>query len=80
LKEDAGNLAPFLFRLRNQEPKYYRRIVETIRLTLPFFADFELEPEHGSLLLRWREHGSDGVFNAAQAADGMLRTMALVAL
>ncbi len=80
LKEDAGNLAPFLFRLRNQEPKYYRRIVETIRLTLPFFADFELEPEHGRLLLRWREHGSDVVFSAAQAADGMLRTMALVAL
>ncbi|MCP3957867.1 MAG: AAA family ATPase [bacterium] len=80
LKEDAGNLAPFLYRLRNEEPKYYRRIVETIRLTLPFFADFELEPEHGRLLLRWREHGSDVVFSAAQAADGMLRTMALVAL
>jgi predicted ATPase len=80
LKEDAANLAPFLLRLRNDEPRYYRRITETIRLMLPFFADFELEPEHGKLLLRWRERDSDVVFSAAQAADGMLRAMALVSL
>ncbi|MHB8621298.1 MAG: AAA family ATPase, partial [Chloroflexota bacterium] len=52
----------------------------TIRLILPFFATFELEPEFGQLLLRWREVGSDQIFNASQAADGMLRVMALVAL
>jgi predicted ATPase len=80
LKEDAANLASFLFRLRNSEERYYRRIVETLRLILPFFADFELEPEHDRLLLRWRERGSDRVFAAAQAADGMLRAMALTAL
>jgi predicted ATPase len=80
LKEDAANLAPFLYRLHEHYPKYYRRIVETIRLILPFFDDFELEPEFGSLLLRWLERGTDRVFGASQAADGMLRTMALVAL
>jgi predicted ATPase len=80
LKEDAANLASFLYRLRESETKYYQRVVETIRLVLPFFADFEFQPEHGSLLLRWRERGSDQVFNASQAADGMLRVMALVAL
>lgn len=80
LKEDAGNLAPFLYRLQNAEPRYYQRIVETIRLVLPFFATFELEPEYDRLLLRWRELGSDHVFSASQAADGMLRVMALVAL
>jgi predicted ATPase len=80
LKEDAANLAAFLFRLRNEEERYYRRIVETLRLILPFFADFELEPEQEYLLLRWRERGSDVVFSAAQAADGMLRAMALTAL
>ncbi len=80
LKEDAANLAPFLYRLRNEEPPYYRRIVQTLRLILPFFADFELEPEHGKILLRWLERDSDIVFSAAQAADGMLRAMALVAL
>jgi predicted ATPase len=80
LKEDAGNLAPFLYRLQNSGPHYYRRIVETIRLILPFFSDFELYPEYGKLLLRWRERGSDHIFNAGQAADGMIRAMALVAL
>jgi len=80
LKEDAANLAPFLYRLRQSEPKYYRRIVETLRLILPFFADFEFQPESEYLLLRWRELGSDQVFSVSQAADGMLRTMILVAL
>jgi predicted ATPase len=80
LKEDAGNLAAFLYRLKSNEPRYYRRILETTRLILPFFDDYELEPDHGKLLLSWRERGSDQVFNASQAADGMLRAMALVAL
>jgi predicted ATPase len=80
LKEDSGNLAPFLYRLQQTQPLYYQRIVETIRLMLPFFADFELQPEYGHLLLRWREVGSDQVFGVWQAADGMLRAMALVAL
>ena len=80
LKEDAANLAPFLYRLQRVAPTYYRRIVDTIRLILPFFADFELEPEFGQLLLRWRELNSDRLFSASQAADGMLRVMALVAL
>jgi predicted ATPase len=80
LKEDAGNLAAFLLRLREDETACYRRIVETLRLTLPFFVDFALEPEHGSVLLRWREKGHDALLSASQAADGLLRTMALVAL
>ncbi|MCG2741863.1 MAG: AAA family ATPase [Syntrophaceae bacterium] len=80
LKEDAANIAPFLRRLRTRENRYYQRIVETIRLILPFFADFELVPDYGKLLLSWRELHSDRVFNASQAADGMLRVMALVTL
>lgn len=80
LKEDAANLAPFLYRLKNHEPPYYRRIVESLRAILPFFADFEFEPEAGKLLLKWRERGTDRIFNSSQAADGMLRVMALLAL
>lgn len=80
LKEDAGNLAPFLYRLQQQNTAYYARITETIRLILPFFADFDLKPEFGKLLLAWRERGSDRIFTASQAADGMLRILALVAL
>jgi predicted ATPase len=80
LKEDAGNLAAVLYRLHEVEPAYYGRIVGTLRLVLPFFADFEFQPEYGKLLLKWRERGSDQIFGASQAADGMLRAMALVTL
>jgi predicted ATPase len=82
LKEDAGNLGAFLYRLKSQESlaPYYARIVQTIRQSLPFFADFELEPANGQVILAWREVNSDQIFEAHQAADGMLRFMALVAL
>jgi len=80
LKEDAGNIAPFLYRLRRDEPRCYRRIVDTIGMIIPFFAGFEFEPEHNHVMLKWRERKSDVVFDASQAADGMLRAMALVTL
>jgi predicted ATPase len=80
LKEDGGNLASFLHRLENEQPAYYTRIQDTLRLILPFFSAFELYPESGKLLLRWREIGSDLVFDASQASDGMIRAMALIAL
>ena len=80
LKEDGGNLAAFLLRLQNEEPAYFARIEDTVRLVLPFFAAFELYPEFDNVLLRWREIGSDQVFDVSQASDGMLRAMALIAL
>ena len=52
LKEDGANLVSFLYRLQNLQPQYYQRIVETLRLILPFFADFEFQTEYGRLLLR----------------------------
>ena len=76
----ASNLAPFLYRLQRKEGKSYQRIVETLRLILPFFFDFHLQPDSGHLLLAWRETESDQIFTASQAADGMLRTIALVTL
>ena len=80
LKEDGGNLGAFLLNLRQSYPTHYNRIVQTIRLILPFFGDFELADDFGKVLLQWREIGSDHILSAAQASDGMLRVMALVAL
>lgn len=80
LKEDAANLAPFLRRLRENEPTTYQRIVETIRLVFPLFADFVLNPTGDSVLLQWTERGHDVVFSSYQASDGILRFFALAAL
>ena len=80
LKEDAANIAPILLRLKENHITYYQRIVDTIRLILPFFSDFDIEPDYGSVILNWRERNSNEVFSVAQASDGMLRIIALVTL
>jgi len=80
LKQNGENLASFLYRIQNDEKPYYLRIVKYIRLVLPFFDDFELYDEFGQILLRWKERGTNKVFNAGQASDGMLRTVALISL
>ena len=80
LRSNAYNIAPYLHRLQRKEGKSYQRIVDTLRLIMPFFLDFVLEPDNEHLLLAWREVDSDQVFTASQAADGMLRTIALVTL
>ncbi|WP_129630988.1 AAA family ATPase [Candidatus Oscillochloris fontis] len=80
LKEDGANIAPLLLRLRDSNPKYYIRIVETIRQVAPFFADFVLEPVNDTVILQWREKDTDIVFGPHQASDGTLRIMALITL
>ncbi len=80
LKEDAANIAPVLLRLHENEAPIYQRIVDTVRLILPFFSDFVLEPDYGNILLQWRERNSDVVFDVSQASDGMLRVISLVTL
>ncbi|MEI6414930.1 MAG: AAA family ATPase [Pseudomonadota bacterium] len=84
LMPDAGNLAPFLLRLREEnEGSAYRRIVKTIRLIAPFFDDFDLDPaspNQKDTILNWRDTGSDQVFGPHQLSDGTLRAMCLVTL
>lgn len=85
LRNDAGNLAAYLFRLKNSEvpaeQSAYRRILGAIRLVAPFFRDFALEPDsQDRILLRWRQQDSDAVFSANQMSDGTLRFVCLATL
>jgi len=80
LKQNGENLGSFLYRMQREERPYYQRIVKYIRLVLPFFDDFELYEEFGQILLRWKEKGTNKTFNAGQASDGMLRSIALISL
>lgn len=80
LRKNGENLGSFLLRIQKDDHPYYVRIVRYLRSILPFFDDFELYEEFGKVLLRWKEKGSNQVFNAGQASDGMLRTIALISL
>jgi predicted ATPase len=84
LAPEAGNLAAFLLRLREESGGVaYKRIVSTIRMIAPFFGDFDLEPTgpyKKEIILNWREKGSDQVFGPHQLSDGTLRTICLITL
>ena len=82
LYADAGNLSAILLELRNQSPDDYTSIVRNLRAVLPWFDDFELEPDgNRGVLLRWRMVGhGDYHFGPCQLSDGSLRIMALITL
>jgi len=85
LYADGGNLAAILLALRVEGAESYAAIVRTLRLMLPWFDEFILEPEgppqRQRVLLRWRMvRRSDYEFGPGQLSDGSLRLMALVTL
>lgn len=83
LRADGGHLAGFLHRLKKNEAEYayYQRIVRYIRMILPQFYDFALEPdENGYISLNWVQNGAEEVFGPHQLSDGALRFIALTTL
>lgn len=83
LRSDGGNLAAFLYAIRQKKERYYRRIVRHIQQIMPQFRDFELEPDAQNdnyILLNWYEKGADYLFGPHQISDGSLRFMALTTL
>lgn len=83
LQPDAGNLAAFLYRLKQTHPQHYRNVEDTIRLVAPFFQEFHLEPSatnQQKIILEWKEAGSDKYFNASSLSDGTLRFICLTTL
>ena len=83
LRGDAGNLAPFLLKLRESHRNVYDFIVSEIRNVAPFFGDFVLDPLDSEGLqtqLRWRERYSDLVYYPNQFSDGTLRFICLATL
>lgn len=80
LKSDAANLAAYLQLLKEEHGKAYERIIETIRLVLPFFGDF-IHREQLSIELEWYQKGKpDTPFKAHMLSDGSLRFICLTTL
>jgi len=80
LREDASNLAAFLYKLKRKHEKQYRAICMTVQKVAPFFGDFILEPtleDCSSILLKWREKGKDFPLTAHHLSDGTLRLICL---
>ena len=83
LREDAGNLAAFLYNLSKFYPKYFKVIEKTIQSVAPFFNRFDLKPSienPSEINLRWLEKGSDEYFDAHYLSDGTLRFISLATL
>lgn len=80
LRDDARNLAAFLYRLKSHHETNYKRIVRSIQLVAPFFGDFHLRPtvdNKEKIQLEWTEAGQDVPFTASALSDGTLRFICL---
>jgi predicted ATPase len=82
LKTDAANLAAYLRMLKLNHVAHHTRIVETIRLVLPFFDDFVHRPgEPDFIELEWLQKGHpDTPLKAHMLSDGSLRFISLTTL
>lgn len=80
MRSDGANLASILLRLQNKEIKRYKLIVRQIARVLPGFADFDLQPAFGKVVLRWHSRFSDKTFGAHLTSDGSLRLFCLLTL
>ena len=82
-QQDAGNLAAFLLRLKENYPDQYKQIVSTIRTIAPFFDDFVLVPNEANkdlIVLKWQKKGCEDIFTASQLSDGTLRFICMATL
>jgi len=80
---NAGNLAAFLYRLKQKHIDTYQEIINSVKLIAPYFDDFYLEPNEGNedkIILKWKQNGCDDIFNASQLSDGTLRFICLTTL
>lgn len=80
LRDDARNLAAFLYRLKHHHFAHYQRVVKSIQLVAPFFGDFHLRPtvdNKEKIQLEWLEAGQDVPFPASALSDGTLRFICL---
>jgi predicted ATPase len=79
----GGNLAAFLYRLKQQHHESYSLIRNTVQQVAPFFDDFYLEPlalNPDTIKLEWRHKRFDQYFDASSFSDGTLRFIALATL
>ena len=81
LHGNASNLAAFLMRIAQTDPRQYVQIEETIRQVAPFFGTFVLkEVAPGQTQLLWKDRYCDLLYYPHQLSDGTLRYICLATL
>lgn len=88
LYSDAGNIAAFLYYLKNSSDsdciKSYRKIIKAIQTVAPFFHDFYLEPRGSEgdekIILKWIHKEHEDPFSANQLSDGTARFICMATL
>lgn len=83
LRTDASNIGPFLLKLKNEYFQEYREIVCAVRLVMPFFNEFLLEPKYNGMKekvnISWTQKGSDYPMQPYHLSDGSIRFICLAA-
>jgi predicted ATPase len=80
LQSKGGNLAAFLYKLKNDDAAVYNRIIRVIQSVAPYFKDFELVPNGDKIFLAWRDKFSENLYGASDFSDGTIRFIALATL
>lgn len=81
LQSEGNNLASFLYFLKDNYPESYSKIESYVRLAVPQFRSFYLEPNKKYISLRWKDTSlNDYVFSVDQFSDGSIRFIALATL
>lgn len=81
LYSNGSNIAALLYKIKQEKPKTYNWILQTIQSIAPYFLDFVLNPnENGYIELLWRNKFSEQLYNTYNFSDGTLRFIALTTL
>ena len=83
LRHDGENLAAYLYKIKHYHFERYRQMLDIVRLAIPFFYDFilepvEIRPDESTIQLMWQQKDSDYPFLPSQLSDGSLRFICLV--
>jgi len=82
-REDGSNIAAFLYLLQQKHSEQFTLIENTIKLVMPYFKRFRLEPlalNPNNIRLEWEENGSEKLFTTFHLSDGSLRMICLITL
>lgn len=81
LYNNGDNIAAILYRIKNEHPIVYKRIILVIQSIAPYFHDFYFHPTQANKIrLQWQDKYSTMVYGPSDLSDGTIRFIALAVL